>query len=88
MYYKLLKFFGALRYSTDISKAVNGRSKLIWEEAILRGIKMNQLVIFGKYMDYYRAKINEIFFYFESLPIPGKNLSQSSIGPIFFNILS
>lgn len=55
----------------DIEKAVIGRSKIIWEEAIRRNIPMEQICIFGKPTDYYRARINgESFYYFNSLPIP------------------
>ena len=65
-----LKFFGLVRYNTDIEKAVTGRSKLIWEEAKRRGIYMEQVVVFGKHVEHYRAKMGGKFFYFQSLPIP------------------
>lgn len=65
-----LKFFGLVRYNTDVEKSVTGRSKLIWEEAKSRGIYMEQVVVFGKHVEHYRAKIDGKFFYFQSLPIP------------------
>ena len=61
---------GIIRFDTDINKAVTGRSKVIWEEAINRGIKVDQLVVFGKYIDNYRAKINGKTIFFQSIPIP------------------
>ena len=67
---KFLSAIGFVRFSDDIEKATSGRSKLIWEEAQRRGIKMQQLVIWGKYIENYRAKINGKLFYFESIPIP------------------
>lgn len=60
----------------DIEKATIGRSKIIWEEAVRRNIPMEQVVMFGKPIDYYRAHINGNYFYFNSLPIP-PHLPQS-----------
>ncbi len=58
--------------------AVTGRSQVIWDEAIARGIEMQQMIVYGKPVEQYRAKIkNNKWFYFESLPIP-QNLAQSS----------
>jgi glutathione synthase/RimK-type ligase-like ATP-grasp enzyme len=61
-----------VRFDTDIEKALTGRSKLIWEEAQRRGIEMKQLVILGKHVELYRAKINGKNIYFQSLPIPSR----------------
>lgn len=65
-----LRMIGMLRFNTDISKVASGRSELIWIEARKRGIKMDQIKIFNKYIDNYRAFINGKVYYFESIPIP------------------
>ncbi|MDQ5929668.1 MAG: ATP-grasp protein [Bacteroidota bacterium] len=71
-------FIGVLKFNKDVNRANTGRSKVIWEEANRRGIEMEQLVIYGKPIEQYRAKIkNNKWFYFESLPIP-PNLPQDS----------
>jgi D-alanine-D-alanine ligase-like ATP-grasp enzyme len=61
---------GIVRFSTDISKASNERSELIWREAAKRDISMEQLVLFGRHLDHYRARLHNRWIYFESLPIP------------------
>ena len=63
-------FLGIIRYDTDMEKATTGRSKVIWEEAARRGIDMKQLVVFGKHIDSYIAKINGKDVLFQSIPIP------------------
>lgn len=68
--HKTLSAVGIVRFSTDIEKAITGRSKLIWEEANRRGLKMEQIVIMGRYIEHYRVKIQGKTLYFESLPIP------------------
>ena len=75
--YSFFSFFRVIKYSQDLSKALTGRSKLIWEEARRRYIPMEQFIIFGKPIELYRAKIksthpkwNNRMFYFHSLPIP------------------
>lgn len=70
MLYALFTLVGIVRFNEDIEKALTGRSKLIWEEAKRRSIKMEQVVILGKHIEFYRAKINGKKFYFSSLPIP------------------
>ncbi len=45
----ILLIIGFVSFSDDMSKASTGRSLLIWEEANRRGIKMQQIVIWGKY---------------------------------------
>lgn len=62
-----LKLWG---FNTDIERAHTGRSKVIWEEARRRGIPMEQLVVFGKPVEQYRAKIDGKWRYFESIPLP------------------
>ena len=68
--YNVFKFLRMAVPNTDPEKAITGRSRLIWDEAIRRGIPMEQLVIWGRPLDQYRAKIDGTWFYFESLPIP------------------
>ena len=55
---------------TDLEKASIGRSKIIWEEAVRRNIPMEQVLMFGKPTDYFRAFIDGKYYYFNSLPIP------------------
>ncbi len=68
--FSILSFLHLVTFKDEIEKAVTGRSRLIWEEAKLRGIDMRQLVVFGKPIEFYRAKINNKYYYFPSLPIP------------------
>ncbi len=68
--YFFLRGIGMLKYNTDISKVSSGRSELIWIEARKRSIKMDQIKIFNKCIDNYRAFINGSIYYFESIPIP------------------
>lgn len=70
MIFTFFSWVGIVRFSQDIEKAVTGRSKLIWEEARRRNISMEQIVLWGKYIEFYRARINGKMFYFQSLPIP------------------
>lgn len=71
---KMLFELSALVYlatwNDDVGKALTGRSKLIWEEANKRGIKMQQVKVFGKPIESYRAIIKGKKVYFQSLPIP------------------
>lgn len=66
----LFKLVGLVHYNTDSSKAASGRSELIWNEATRRAIRVEQMVLLGKYLDQYRARIGNRWVYFESLPIP------------------
>lgn len=68
--HSILSVVGVVKFSKDVEKASSGRSKLIWEEAVRRGINMEQIVIFGKPIEQYRAKINNKTYYFESIPVP------------------
>lgn len=66
----LARFLKIIKYSSDKEKAITGRSRLIWDEAEERGIKMEQVLVFGKPIESYRAFLNGKYFTFESLPIP------------------
>jgi len=64
------RIFGLAKFSEDRTKAVSGRSEMIWEEAHRRGIKMQQIVMFGKPLEQYRARLGGKWFYFQSIPVP------------------
>lgn len=70
VYIFLANKMGILWFGKNINNAKTTRSKVIWQEANSRGIKMEQIIIYGKPIEQYRAKINNKWFYFESLPIP------------------
>jgi len=63
---------GIWSINRDAKKAPTERSLVIWEEATSRGIEMEGLIVYGKHVEHHRAKINNKWFHFESLPIPGK----------------
>jgi D-alanine-D-alanine ligase-like ATP-grasp enzyme len=71
--FRTLVFLRLAEFSRDVNKARSFRSKIIWEEAIKRGIEMEQVISRGKPIDQYRAKLKikdkVKFFYFESIPI-------------------
>jgi cyanophycin synthetase len=70
--FALLHALRITRYAHDIERAKSYRSRVIWQEAIRRGIPMEQVMIFGMASELYRAKINGDWAYFESLPVPPK----------------
>ncbi len=76
-YIYLFRVTGMLKMNTNSKLAHTERSEVIWDEATKRGIEMEQFVIWGKPIEQYRAKINNEWFYFESLPIPPKMDSAS-----------
>ncbi len=61
---------GIWKYHRSNQKIRTDRSRVIWEEAKKRGIEMEGLLLFGKPIEQYRAKVNGRWYYFESLPIP------------------
>ncbi len=71
-YMYFFRLTGMLKMNKDPKLAHTERSEVIWIEAVKRGIPMEQFVIWGKPIEQYRAKINNEWFYFESLPIPPK----------------
>lgn len=61
-----------MKVLTDPAGARTNRTLVLWEEAIRRGIRMEQIAIFGRPSDYYRAHLKDQWIYFEGLPIPRK----------------
>ena len=53
------------------------RAAVIWQEAKRRGLKMEQLTLFGFPIDSYRVRLDDRWVYFESLPIPPRTLADS-----------
>lgn len=75
--FRTFAFFHLAHFSSDTELANTFRSRVIWEEAIRRGIPMQQLILFKKPIDYYRAKLNTAktkgkakYIYFHSVPLP------------------
>lgn len=60
---------GLFRISTDPEKACSYRSQIVWEEAIARGLQMEQLMLFGKLTELYRVRQAGTWRYFQSLPV-------------------
>jgi D-alanine-D-alanine ligase-like ATP-grasp enzyme len=70
IHYALSQIMGIITFSEDIAGAKSYRSRVIWEEAQRRRIPMQQLLVFKKHTEMYRAKLNGSWFYFQSLPVP------------------
>lgn len=72
--FKTLAKLGLSKFSDDIEKVSSFRSRVIWEEAKRRGIKMEQVIIGKKPIEWYRAELNGKTIYFESIPIQAEFL--------------
>lgn len=75
--YRIAYVLGAVRFAHNPDAAYSYRSQVVWEEAVARGITMEQVMFFGKLTDTYRARVHGSWIYFESLPIPPE-LSQEA----------
>ncbi len=64
--------------SREVEKAATYRSQVVWEEAARRGIVMEQLVLFGRGTEIYRARTGDGWFYFQSLPVPPEMRGESA----------
>lgn len=75
---RAMQVIGAVRFKDDPTKALTYRSQVIWEEALRRGIPMQQAYFLGFPTDIYRAKPRgDAWSYFKSIPIPPA-VSQSA----------
>lgn len=59
----------AIALSSDPETAVSNRSKLLWQEALRRGIQMEQLMFFGSPSDAFRIRHAGRTEFFKSLPL-------------------
>lgn len=73
------KFLRIIRYGTDPAKAATYRGQVLWEDAHAYGISMEQIIVYGKHTDIYRAVLPKHFIstgshamviHFDGLPIP------------------
>lgn len=75
--FRILSFFKIIKFSKNSSGACSFRSRVIWEEAKQRNIYMEQARFWKWLLEFYRAKINGKYFYFQSLPIPPHLLNKN-----------
>lgn len=69
---------GLLRATKNPKRFITERSEVIWKEAHQRNIPIEQITLFNKPTEWYRAKpLHTHWEYFLSLPIPGDLLSQN-----------
>lgn len=69
----LFSLFTLLRvasFTADLVKPVSDRSRVIWEEAVRRGMTIEQAYFFGIATEHYRVREGRTWFYFMSIPIP------------------
>ncbi len=64
------RLLGVLKVNTDPTKTVNQRGKVLWQEAIARGIPMHNFFVFGRPVDLYGATVKGKKIYFNGLPRP------------------
>jgi len=77
--FKTLAFFKIVKFSKDPAGARSFRSRVIWDEAKKRNIAMEQVKLWKWLFEFYRAKINGKWFYFQSLPIPPHLLNEKDL---------
>lgn len=64
------EFVKLARFRSDRTLLTVARARVFWEEAERRGVPMEQLVLFGKEVDFYRVTLFGKRVYFTSLPRP------------------
>jgi D-alanine-D-alanine ligase-like ATP-grasp enzyme len=78
---RLMHAIGLLRVSHTPETACSYRSQVVWEEALRRGIPMEQLMLFRFPTELYRAKIDGTHWhFFQSLPIPPRRAHATFAG--------
>ncbi len=75
-FFNISIFLGISKLGSDINKTKTFRSRVIWEEAEKRGIKMEQVIMLGSPLDQYRARLGGKTVYFNSLPIPPERMNM------------
>ena len=66
----LLRILRIAKFDSDFDRATIIRTKVFWEEALRRGIQMENLRILNKEVDFYKAVVGNKKIYFTSLPRP------------------
>ena len=69
--YGLLKIsipLGLVQINRDIHQVPYPRARVLWEEAIRRGIEISEIKPFGQSIDLYRARVRNKNLYFLNLP--------------------
>jgi D-alanine-D-alanine ligase-like ATP-grasp enzyme len=66
----LFRILGIARLNTDVSRTPSARGKVLWDEAVRRGIVMYGYELFGTPADTYRAVVNGRPIVFAALPRP------------------
>jgi D-alanine-D-alanine ligase-like ATP-grasp enzyme len=76
----VLQALRVITFSSDIEKASSTRTKSIWNEAVRRGIRMEEVLVFGLHRDQMRAWLptkkggtKYRWQYFDSIPTPPWN---------------
>ncbi len=66
--FALIRPFGFIKINRDIANIPYDRARVLWEEALSRGIEIEELKPFGRSIDLYRAKLRGKHHYFMGLP--------------------
>lgn len=64
----VLSKIGVLKFSTDSEKIKIPRAKVLWDEALARGIEISEMRVFNRSIDVYVAKISGKKLVFNGLP--------------------
>ena len=77
-FFRILSHVPGSHFAKDPPQARTYRSQVVWEEAVRRGITMEQLVFFKLKTDIYRAHIRGGWNYFISIPVPPELSSDAT----------
>lgn len=64
----MFRLLGSLHMNDDVEKAPGFRGKVLWQEAIRRGIPMRSFIVWGNYLDAYEAVVKGKKITFTGLP--------------------
>ena len=69
----LIVFFTLVRvasFRSNDAEPISDRSRVVWDEAVLRGMQIEQMYIFHKATEHFRVRTKKKWHYFMSIPIP------------------
>lgn len=67
---KILELTHILTYGDEPTDKTSSRAQVLWEEAKIRGLNMQSVLVFGRENDSYRVSIKGKMIYFSGLPRP------------------